>query len=93
MKNKEMIIYGLILGIMFFFIGLASYIALGPSSQEYLVPKQVSAIFKLAGMGFICISMIIGGFFVEEIEKDSRGFLLIFGIVFLILNIFIITYS
>ena len=93
MNKKKLIIFGLIVGIMLFFIGLASYIALGPSSQDYLVPKQVSAVFKLTGMGFICISMIIGGFFIEEIEKDSRGFLLIFGIVFLILNIFIISYS
>ena len=93
MNKKQFIIFGLIFGIMLFFIGLASYIALGPSTTEYLLPKQVSAVLKLSGMGFICISMIIGGFFVEEIDKDARGLLLIFGLVFLILNIFIISYS
>jgi hypothetical protein len=93
MNKKKLIIFGLIVGIMLFFIGLASYIALGPSTKEYLLPKQVSAVLKLSGMGFVCISMIIGGFFVEEIDKESRTFLLIFGIVFLILNIFIISYS
>ena len=93
MNKKQLIIFGLIIGIMLFFIGLASYIALGPSTAEYILPKQVSAVLKLSGMGFICISMIIGGFFVEDINKDARGLLLIFGLVFLILNIFIISYS
>jgi hypothetical protein len=93
MNKKNLIILGLIIGIMLFFIGLATYIALGPSTQEYIYPMQVSAVFKLTGMGCICIAMIVGGFFIEDFEKNDRSFLLIFGIVFLILNIFIISYS
>ena len=93
MNKKNMMILGLIIGIMLFFIGLASYIALGPSSSTNQLPRQVSAVFKLTGMGFICISMIVGGFFIEGIDKDAKTLLLIFGLIFLLLNIFILPYT
>ncbi|MBU0496688.1 MAG: hypothetical protein KKC68_07270 [Candidatus Thermoplasmatota archaeon] len=93
MNKKNLIVFGLVFGIMLFFIGLASYIALGPSTDAYLLPKQVSAVLKLSGMGLVVIGMIVGGFFVDEFDKESRTLLLIFGIIFLIVNIFIISYA
>ncbi len=93
MNKKNLMILGLAGGIMLFFIGLAAYIALGPSTSDYLLPRQVSAIIKLSGMGIVCISMIIGGFFVEQLEKDTKSLLVIFGVILLLLNIFIFSYS
>ena len=93
MNKKNLIILGLAGGIMLFFIGIAAYIVLGPSANDYLLPRQVSAVIKLTGMGIICISMIVGGFFVKGFEKDTKSLLLIFGLVLLLLNIFILSYS
>ena len=93
MNKKNLMILGLAGGIMLFFIGLAAYIALGPSTDTYLLPRQVSAIIKLSGMGIVCISMIIGGFFVEQLEKHTKSLLVIFGVILLLLNIFIFSYS
>ena len=92
MNKKTLMLLGLVVGVMLFFIGLASYIALGPSDATYQLPRQISSVFKLTGMGCICIAMIIGGFFVSDIEKDSKILLLVFGLIFLLLNIFILSY-
>ena len=91
-NKKTIMIYGLAGGIMLFFIGMATYIALGPSTDTYLLPRQISSIIKLTGMGILCISMIVGGFFVEKIEKDTKMLLLIFGVILLLLNIFVLSY-
>ena len=69
------------------------YLILGPSTTDYRLPYQISAMFKITGMGIICISMIVGGFFTEDLDKDTKSMLLIFGIVLLLLNIFILTYN
>jgi hypothetical protein len=92
-NKKNMMILGIFFGVMLFFIGLASFIVLGPSSSTNETPRQVSAVLKLTGMGFICISMIVGGFFIEDIDKDAKILLLIFGLLLLLLNIFILSYS
>ena len=93
LNKKNIMLLALGLGIMLFFIGLASNIALGPSTTNYRLPNQVSSIIKLTGMAFICISMIVGGFFIDNIEKDNKAILLIFGLIFLLLNIFVLTYT
>ena len=92
-NKKNLMVIGIFFGVLLFFIGLASYIALGPSSSNYDLPRQVSSVLKLSGMGLICISMIVGGFFVEDIDKDAKALLLVFGLIFLLLNIFILSYS
>jgi hypothetical protein len=92
MNKKNLMLVGIVVGVMFFFIGLASYIALGPSDATHLLPQQVSSVLKLTGMGFICIAMIVGGFFVSEIDKDAKILLLVFGLILLLLNIFILSY-
>ena len=93
MNKKNLMILGLAGGIILFFIGMATYIAMGPSTDDYQLPRQVSAVIKLTGMGLVCISMIVGGFFVEKLDKDTKSLLLIFGLILLLLNIFILSYS
>ena len=93
LNKKNLMILGLAGGIMLFFIGLAIYFAMGPSTDDYLLPRQVSAVIKLTGMGIVCISMIVGGFFVEKLEKDTKSLLLIFGLILLLLNIFILSFT
>lgn len=93
MTKKKLMILGLGAGIMLFFIGMATYIALGPSTSTYLLPMQISAVIKLTGMGMVCISMIVGGFFVDKIERDTKILLLLFGVIMLLMNIFIFSYT
>ena len=92
-NKKNLMILGLAFGILLFFIGIASYFVLGPSTDNFQTPRQVSAVIKLTGMGIVCISMIVGGFFVEKLDKDTKSLLLIFGLILLLLNIFILSYS
>ena len=93
-RRKQMVILsGTACIPILFFIGLTTYIAMGPSTDDYLLPRQVSAVIKLTGMGILCISMIVGGFFVEKLDKDTKSLLLIFGIILLLLNIFILSYT
>lgn len=93
MNKKNLMILGLAGGIMLFFLGMATYMAMGPSTDDYQLPRQMSALIKLSGMGIICISMIVGGFFIEKLDKDTKALLLIFGVILLLLNIFIFSYS
>jgi hypothetical protein len=92
-NKKTLVIFGLASGIMLFFIGMATYIAIGPSTDTYLLPKQLSSLIKLTGMGIVCICMIVGGFFVEKIEKETKLLLLLFGVILLLLNIFLFSTS
>jgi hypothetical protein len=92
-NKRTIMIVGLAGGIMLFFIGMAAYIILGPSTDTYLLPKQISSLIKLTGMGIVCISMIVGGFFIEKIEKDTKLLLLLFGVILLLLNIFLFSSS
>ena len=92
-NKKNLMIIGLAGGIMLFFIGMATYIAIGPSTDTYLLPRQLSSVIKLSGMGIVCISMIVGGFFVEKIDKDTKTLLLLFGVILLLLNIFLFSSS
>lgn len=89
----KLMVLGLGVGILLFFIGLASYFALGPSTTEYLLPRQISSVIKLTGMGILCISMIVGGFFIDKFDKDIKSLLVIFGFLLLLLNIFVVSYT
>jgi hypothetical protein len=93
LNKKNLMLLGIFFGVMLYFIGLGSYIALGPSTETYELPRQVSAVLKLSGMGLICISMIVGGFFIDDIDKNAKILLLIFGLFFLLINIFVISYN
>ncbi|KYK34908.1 MAG: hypothetical protein AYK22_04460 [Thermoplasmatales archaeon SG8-52-3] len=84
MKNKDIIMLGIIIGIGFFFIGaIISNIFL--SSEEDLLPYKVSALIKLTGLGILTSSMIIGGIIVEEIDKNLKLLLLLLGLLLLII--------
>lgn len=91
MNKKNLSIFCLGLGILIFFFGIGIYFLLGPSTEDYRLPQQISSIIKLAGMGLIVISMIVAGFFVEKIEQDTKIMLLIFGIILLIVNIMLMS--
>ena len=52
MKNKDLIMLGIIIGITFFFVG-AIISNVFPSSSENLLSYKVSASIKLIGIGFL----------------------------------------
>lgn len=89
MNKKNLIILGLGIGILLFFFGIGIYFLLGPSTETYRLPQQISSVIKLTGMGLIVISMLVGGIFVEKLDKDSKAILLIFGIILLLINLVI----
>jgi hypothetical protein len=93
MNKKNLMILGLAGGIFIFFLGMGANILLGPSTETYRLPFQISAMIRFTGMGILVISMVIGGFFVEKLDKDVKSLLLIFGIVLLLLNIFVLSYT
>jgi hypothetical protein len=83
-KNKELIIIGIILGIALYFIGMMISNVF-PSDQESLLTYKVQGFIKLLGLGFITASMVVGGIIIENIDKNLRMLLLIFGLVLLII--------
>jgi len=93
MNKKNLMILCLGAGILIFYLGIGLNFLLGPATDDYQLPSQVSAVVKLSGMGLIVISMIVGGFFVEKMDKDTKNLLLIFGIILLLLNIIMMSSS
>jgi len=72
---------------MIFFLGMIMSFVMGPSTSTYTLPSQVSSVVKLGGMAIVCLSMILGSFFVEKIERDAKILLLIFGVILLLVNV------
>jgi hypothetical protein len=91
MNKHKIIIIGLGIGILLFFFGIGIYFLLGPSTEGFRLPQQISSLIKLSGMGLITISIIVGSLYDEKIDKDSKSIMLIFGIILLLLNIFIMS--
>ena len=91
MDKKNFMIFGIEIGIMLFFIGIAINIAFGPTTLTYRTPQQVSSIIKLLGIGFATLSIFIGGIFIEKMELVTRVLLVVFGVVLLCVNIAIIS--
>lgn len=83
MKNKDIIMFGLIIGIGLFFIG-AIISNVFVSDEPELLAYKASASIKLIGLGFITTSMVIGGIIIEEIDKNLKILLLLFGLILLI---------
>lgn len=84
MKNKDLIMLGIIVGIAFFFIG--SMISnVFPSDETSLISYKASASIKLIGIGFLTSSMVVGGIIIEDIDKNLRTLLLLLGLVLLII--------
>ena len=76
---------------MLFFVGIALNIVMGPTTEDYKLPAQVSSIVKLTGIGMATLSIFIGGIFIDKLEIITKVLLAIFGLVLLILNIAIIS--
>lgn len=91
LDKKKLVIFGIGFGILVFYFGIGLGLLLGNTTDTYILPKQVSSLFKLSGMGIIVISMIVGGFFVEKMDKDIKALLLIFGVILLLINILIMS--
>ena len=91
MNKKDLMILGIEIGIMLFFIGVALNIALGPTTLTYRTPQQISSFVKLAGMGIATLSILIGGIFIEKMEIVTRVLMVVFGVVILCVNIAIIS--
>ena len=84
MKNKDLIMIGIIIGIIFFFIGLMISNVF-PSDSENLVSYKVAAFMKLIGIGILVTSMVIGGLIINSIDKNLRMLLFLFGLILLII--------
>ena len=91
MNKKNLVLLTLAGGIMIFFFGIGMHYLLGASTATDDIPTRASDAIKLSGMGLICIAMIVGGFFVEKFDKDTKMLLLIFGFILLVLNIFVLS--
>jgi len=83
MKNKDLIMLGLIIGIAFFFIG-AMISNVFPSSETDLIGYKVSSFIKMMGLGFVVSSMVIGGIVIEDVDKNMKMLLLLLGLILLI---------
>ena len=76
--------FGMIIGIMFFFIG-AMISNVFPSNAENLASYKAAAFMKLMGIGILTTCMIVGGIIIESIEKNFRMLLFILGLILLII--------
>jgi hypothetical protein len=81
---KNVIMYGLIVGIACFFIG-AIISNVYPSSSTNLLSYKISSSIKLLGIGVVISSMIVGGIYIENIDKNIKLLLLLLGLVLLII--------
>jgi hypothetical protein len=81
---KSVIMLGLIVGIAFFFIG-AIISNVFPSSSTDLLSYKISSSIKLLGIGAVICSMVIGGIYIEDIDKNLKLLLLLLGLVLLVI--------
>lgn len=93
MEKKNLIAIMVFVGVMTFFIGLASFIALGPATTNEPIAYKISTTIKLAGMGLLCISLIGGGVTIDELDKDIRSLMIIFGVVILLISIAMLSFA
>jgi len=84
LKNKDLVMIGVIIGIALLFIG-AIINNVFPSSTEEMIGYKVSSFLKMMGLGFLTCSMIIGGIIVDDIDKNLKILLLIFGLIILLI--------
>ena len=84
MNMKSLIMLGLIIGIAFFFIG-AIISNVFVSSETDLLSYKISSSIKLLGIGAVICSMVIGGIYLQEIDKNLKLLLLLLGLVLLVI--------
>ena len=74
---------GIIIGIAFFFIG-AMISNVFDSSADDLIGYKVQFFIKMVGYGFLVSSMVIGGIIIDDIDKNMKMLMLLFGLLLLI---------
>ncbi|MCX6672150.1 MAG: hypothetical protein NTX92_09550 [Euryarchaeota archaeon] len=84
MTIKSVIMLGLIVGIAFFFIG-AIISNIFPSSSTDFLSYKISSSIKLLGIGVVIGSMVVGGIYIEDIDKNLKLLLLLLGLVLLVI--------
>jgi len=84
MNMKSLVMLGLLVGIAFFFIG-AMISNVFVSSGTDLLSYKISSSIKLLGIGAVICSMIMGGIYVQEIDKNLKLLLLLLGLVLLVI--------
>jgi len=84
MKDKEKIMTLMILGMVLFFVGAIVY-KVFPSSETDLFSYKASATLKLIGLGFLVISMLVGGIILKDIDRNMKLLLLILGLILLLI--------
>lgn len=84
MKNKDLIMLGIIVGISLYFVG-AMVSNVFDSSGSDLLAYKASGFLKLVGIGILTASMVVGGIITEKIDKNLKMLLLILGLVLLII--------
>lgn len=83
LKNKDLVMFGLVIGIALFFIG-AMISNVFPSSESNLIGYKLSSFIKMLGLGFVVSSMVVGGIIVKKIDKNLKILLLLLGLILLI---------
>jgi len=84
MKNKDIVMLGIILGIALYFVG-AMISNVFQASETDLLPYKISGFLKLLGIGILTASMVVGGIIIEKIDRNLKMLLLILGLVLLII--------
>lgn len=84
MKNKDLIMFGIIFGIAFFFVGGMINSTFQGDEGNY-IPYKVSSAAKLIGLGVLISTLIIGGIIGHDLNKYFKISLLIIGLVLLLI--------
>ena len=84
MKNKDLIMLGIIIGIAFFFVG-GMINSSFQGDEENDLSYRVSSTFKLIGLGILISTLIVGGIIKSNLNKYFRISLLIIGLVLLLI--------
>jgi len=85
-KNKDLFMIGIILGIALFFIGAMISNVFVDDSQNLEASAGYKAQFfvKMLGYGFLVSSMIISGIILDDIDKSIKLLMLVFGLILLL---------
>jgi hypothetical protein len=84
MKNKDLIMLGIIVGIAFFFVG-GMINSTFEGDEDNHTPYKLSSAIKLAGLGVLISTLIIGGIIDSDLNKYFKITLLIIGLVLLLI--------
>ena len=84
MKNKDLIMLGIIFGIAFFFVG-GMINSTFEGDEDNQLPYKISSAIKLVGLGILITTLIIGGIIGHDLNRYFKITLLIIGLVLLLI--------